>query len=140
MATSGGNNGNGNGSKLPTLTEDTVKDLLAVQKQELAIRLEEVKRDNAETSLKQSVARQSIEAQERDRKHDREEVTKRIKSHQRFLLLIVLMTLFFVAYALHIGKTEIVMDLAKLAFGFAAGMGYQAFRARQKNKDDDSAD
>ena len=133
MAT--GNNNTRN--QLPALSEDTLKDLLQVQKQELSIRLEEVRRDNAEISLNQSVAKQSIEAQERDRKHEREEVTKRIKSQQRFAISIVVLILMFIGFALYLGKTEIVMDLAKLAFGFAAGMGYQAYRSQARKKSDE---
>lgn len=48
----------------PPISEDTLRELLSVQKQELQIRLEEVKRDNAEINLNQSIAKQSIEAQE----------------------------------------------------------------------------
>lgn len=75
------NNGNGR-NQLPALSDETIKDMLSVQKQELTIRLEEVRRDHAEIGHNQSIAKQSIEAQERDRKHEREEVTKRQQSQQ----------------------------------------------------------
>lgn len=45
---------------LPALTEDTIRELLAVQKQELALRLEEVTRDKADIAHSQSIANFSV--------------------------------------------------------------------------------
>lgn len=118
---------------LPQLTDETLRELLSVQKQELALRVKEVERDNAEINLNKSVAQQSIEAQERDRKHDREELTKRQKTHQNYTLLILLLILVFSGYAMHIGQTAIVLDILKIIIAFVGGMGFQAYR-NNKNK------
>lgn len=118
---------------LPQLTDETLRELLSVQKQELALRVKEVERDNAEINLNKSVAQQSIEAQERDRKHDREELTKRQKTHQNYTLLILLLILAFSGYAMHIGQTAIVLDILKIIIAFVGGMGFQAYR-NHKNK------
>lgn len=126
------NNGRTN---LPAISEDTVKELLAVQRQELSLRLEEVKRDSAEIAHNQSIAKQSIEAQERDRKHEREEVTKRQSSSQWFILLVTLVVVVFAGYALYIGKEAVVLDVVKVLIGFAGGMGYQAWRDRKQDTD-----
>jgi hypothetical protein len=117
----------------PQLTDETLRELLSVQKQELALRVKEVGRDNAEINLNKSVAQQSIEAQERDRKHDREELTKRQKTHQNYTLLILLLILTFSGYAMHIGQTAIVLDILKIIIAFVGGMGFQAYR-NNKNK------
>ncbi len=127
------NKGNG----MPQLTDETLRDLLAVQKQELAIRIKEIDRDNAEISLNKSVAQQSIEAQERDRKHDREERTKRQKTHQNFVLLAVVAALIFSGYAMHVGQSALVLDLVKLIVGFVGGMGYWAIRQRRQDREDE---
>lgn len=120
-------------NNLPQLTDETLRELLSVQKQELALRVKEVERDNAEINLNKSVAQQSIEAQERDRKHDREELTKRQKTHQNYTLLILLLILAFSGYAMHIGQTAIVLDILKIIIAFVGGMGFQAYR-NHKNK------
>lgn len=129
--------GNNNGQKapLPALTEDTLKELLSVQKQELALRLEEVRRDNAEIAHNQSIAKQSIEAQERDRKHEREEITRRQGSQQRFVTVVVVALLGFSGFALYIGQSALVLDVLKIVAGFAGGMGYQAYRSAKKNEE-----
>jgi hypothetical protein len=127
-------NGN-NKPQLPALTDDTLKELLSVQKQDIALRLEEVRRDSAEIAHNQSIAKQSIEAQERDRKHEREEVTKRQGSQQRFVALVVLALLAFSGFTIYIGQPSIVLDILKVVVGFAGGMGYQAYRAYKEDRD-----
>lgn len=139
MASGGGNNGNGN-TKLPALTAETIQDFLSLQKQELTIRLAEVQRDNAEITHNQSIAKHSIEAQERDRKHGREEKTKRQRSSQWFAFAVVVVILVFAGYAIHSGQTALVLDLVKVIVGFAGGMGYQAYRNSKRQEpelDDD---
>jgi len=125
------------GGKLPALSEETLKDLLAVQKQELAIRLKEIERDNSAIDHNKSLAQQSIQAQERDRKHKREESTKRQKTHQNFVLSAVAVVLLFSAYALYIGQSALVLDFAKMVVGFVGGMGYWAYRQSRRDKDKD---
>lgn len=132
MATQPANRSNG----LPQLTDETLRELLAVQKQELALRVKEIERDNAEINLNKSVAQQSIEAQERDRKHEREEHTKRQKTHQNFVLIAAVAVLVFSGYAMHIGQAALVLDLAKVIVGFIGGMGYWAIRHRKRSDDD----
>lgn len=120
----------------PQLTDETLRELLAVQKQELTLRLKEVERDNAEINLNKSVAQQSIEAQERDRKHEREEHTKRQKTHQNFILIAIFAVLVFSAYAMYAGQTVLVLDMVKVVIGFVGGMGYAATRRRKRNEDE----
>lgn len=136
MASGGGNNGGGN-NKLPALTAETIQDFLSVQKQELAIRLAEVNRDNAEITHNQSIAKQSIEAQERDRKHNREEITKRQTRSQWFAFAVVVVILVFSGYSIYSGQTSLVLDILKIVVGFAGGMGYQAYKTYKSNDTDD---
>lgn len=122
------------GNNQPQVSDETLRELLAVQRQELSLRLKEVERDNAEINLNKSVAQQSIEAQERDRKHEREEHTKRQKTHQNFVLLAAAGVLGFAAYAMHAGQTSLVLDLVKVVTGFVGGMGYAALRKRKRDE------
>ena len=132
MASGGSRN-----NQLPALTNETIQDLLSVQKQELSIRLEEVRRDNAEISHNQSIAKQSIDAQERDRKHNREEITKRQKNSQLFVMAVIVAILVFAGYAIFSGQTDLVLDILKIIVGFAGGMGYQAYKTYNKPDTDD---
>ena len=124
-------------SNLPQLTDETLRELLSVQKQEITLRLKEVERDNAEINLNKSVAQQSIEAQERDRKHEREEHTKRQKTHQNFVLMAIAAVLVFSGFAMHRGQSALVLDMAKVIIGFLGGMGYWAIRHGKRNRDDE---
>lgn len=125
------------GNQPPQLSEETLKNLLDVQKQELVLRLKEIERDNAEINLNKSVAQQSIDAQERDRKHEREEQTKRQRTHQNFVLIAIGCALVFSAFALYVGQAGIVLDLVKVIVGFIGGMGYAAARTYRHRRDDD---
>lgn len=122
---------------VPQLSEDTVRELLSVQKQELSIRLKEIERDNAEIGFNKSVAQQSIDAQERDRKHEREERTKRQKTHQNFVLLAIALVLAFAFGAMYLGHAALVLDIVKVVVGFVGGMGYWAFRQRRSGSGED---
>lgn len=119
------------GSQLPQLSQETLEKLLAVQSQELSIRLKEIERDNAEISLNKSVAQQSIEAQERDRRHDREEETKRQTHRHIYIIALTVIALGFGAYIIQAGHADIAKDLLKVVLGFVGGMGYQAYRSRK---------
>ena len=124
------NNLQNNAPKL-NISEDTIRELLAVQKLELEARMEETKRSSIELNANQSLAKQSIEAQERDRKHEREEQTKRQQNVHRFSLIALGLMLAFSGGALYIGQGALVLDIIKIAAGFAAGMGVQAYRSRK---------
>jgi flagellar motor component MotA len=117
----------------PPVSEETLRELLSVQKQELTVRFEELQRDKAEISLNQSLAQQSIDAQERDRKHEREEVTKRQKTHQNFVLFVVFLILAFSGGAMWMGQSALVLDLSKVIVGFVGGMGYFAWRNNKRS-------
>jgi cation transport ATPase len=124
---------------LPQFSEETLRDLLSVQKQELALRVKEVERDNAEISLNQGIAQHTIEAQERDRQHEREEQTKRQRTFQNFTILVLLIILIFAGFAMWIGQKDLVLDMLKVVVGFVGGMGFQAYKnsKRQPSPSDD---
>jgi hypothetical protein len=46
----------------PAISDESVQKFLQLQQHEIALRMEEVKRDNAEIAHSQSIAKQSIEA------------------------------------------------------------------------------
>lgn len=125
--------------QLPAISDESVQKFLQLQQHEVALRMEEVKRDNAEIAHNQSIAKQSIEAQERDRKHEREEITRRQKNEHKFSIFIVAAILLFAAYAIYAGQTALVLDIIKVIVAFAGGMGYQAYKA-SKQRDPDGDD
>lgn len=126
---------NGGGAQLPRISEETLEKFLAVQSQELSIRLKEIERDNAEISLNKSVAQQSIEAQERDRRHDREEETKRQTRRHVYVIALTVLALGFSAYVVQAGHADVAKDLLKVILGFVGGMGYQAYRSRRSRSE-----
>lgn len=128
---------NSGGSQFPQLSQETLEKLLTVQSQELSIRLKEIERDNAEISLNKSVAQQSIDAQERDRRHDREEQTRRQTRRHFFILAVTVLFLGFGAYVIQAGHGEIAKDLLKIVLGFLGGMGYQAYKDKRTRKDEE---
>ena len=121
----------------PQISEETVKDLIAVQKQTLTIKLKELERDSAEIEYNKKIAQSSIDAQERDRKHEREEGTKRQSHKYYFAFAIVVVIFIFSGFALHLGKTELLMDIVKAAIGFLGGMGFATYRNKTKDRDDE---
>lgn len=121
----------------PNISEETVKEMIAVQKQTLTIKLKELERDSAEIEFNKKIAQSSIDAQERDRKHEREENTKRQSHKYYFGLAIVILIFAFSAYALHLGRTDILMDVLKVVVGFVGGLGFATYKTRSRDKDDD---
>lgn len=135
-----GKSPNGNGRSVATQppSEETLNRYLTVQEQRLALELKQADIALRELDHNQKIADKSIEAQERDRKHGREEISKRLKSSQRFAIVVVLLMLAFAGYAIHAGQTALVMDIIKVVVAFAGGMGFQAYRDRRQA--DDPAD
>ncbi len=119
-------------------SEETLNRYLTVQEQRLTLELKQADIALRELDHNQKIADKSIEAQERDRKHAREEVSKRLKGSQRFSVAVVVLLLVFAGYAIHAGQTTLVMDIIKVVVAFAGGMGFQAYRDRRQT--DDSAD
>lgn len=124
--------------QLPAISDESVQKFLQLQQHEIALRMEEVRRDNAEISHNQSIAKQSIEAQERDRQNERKEITLRQKNQHKFSILIVASVLLFAGYAIYAGQTALVLDIIKVIVAFAGGMGYQAYKSsKQRDADHD---
>lgn len=127
--------GNGRAVAAQPPSEETLNRYLTVQEQRLALELKQADIALRELDHNQKIADKSIEAQERDRKHSREEVSRRLKGSQRFSSIIVVMLLGFAGYAIHAGQTALVMDIIKVVVAFAGGMGYQAYRDRRQADD-----
>lgn len=129
-----------NGSKpsAPAIqpTQETLDRYLTVQEQRLALELKQADIALRELDHNQKLADKSIDAQERDRRHDREETSTRQRRTQRFALIIVFFILVFAGYCIHAGQTMLVMDIIKVVVAFAGGMGFQAYRARNHKSDD----
>ncbi len=118
-------------------TQETLDRYLAVQEQRLALELKQADIALRELDHNQKLADKSIDAQERDRRHEREETSTRQRRTQRFALIIVFFILMFAAYCIHAGQTTLVMDIIKVVVAFAGGMGFQAYRSRNHDKSDD---
>lgn len=82
--------------------------------------------ENARDNRQYNFALASLEANARDRDAARDHMTLIVKSRQRFILLVLSVSLVFVGGLLAIGKDAIVIELLKdaaLALG-GGGVGY----------------
>jgi hypothetical protein len=133
----GGSN-NGRGIALGELSEATVQRMLAVHEQRIALELKQVEVTLRELDHSQKIADKSIEAQASDRKDERL-VSQTMHLHQlKFAGSMVLMILGFTLVALWMNKDALVLDLAKVAFGFIGGWGASiAWRKRSAAKPDE---
>lgn len=129
-------NNRGTPAPLHPPSDETLNRYLAVQEQRLALEIKQADIQLRELDHNQKIADKSIEAQERDRKHSREEVSKRLKSSQQFSIAIVVLLLLFACYAIYAEQTALVMDLVKVIVAFAGGMGYQAYRDKRRSEDE----
>ena len=91
---------NGRKPSVPAVqpTQETLDRYLAVQEQRLALELKQADIALRELDHNQKLADKSIDAQERDRRHEREETSTRQRRTQRFALIIVFFILMFAAY------------------------------------------
>lgn len=126
---SGGNSAPSQKSSTPP--EKSLERFLAVQERRIALELKQNELALRELDHNQKLADKSIDAQERDRRHAREDATLRQRRTQRFALLIVLLVFIFAGYCIHVGQTALVMDVVKVVVAFAGGMGFQAYRANR---------
>lgn len=115
---------------------ETLDRFLSLQEQRLALDLKQADIALRELDHNQKLADKSIDAQERDRRHDREETSARQLRTLCFAGIIVFLILVFAGYCIHAGQTALVMDIIKVVVAFAGGMGFQAYRARNDRPDD----
>jgi len=125
------------GQALPQVSDATIQRMLSIQEQKLSLEIKQTEIALRELDHNQKIADTSIAAQERDRKHEREELTKRQTGHQWFVFATVVVFVVFSSGALYLGKENIVMDILKLLAGFAGGMGYQAYRTKKKEEEEE---
>lgn len=108
--------------------------MLAVQEQKLAVELKQTEVALREAEHNQKIADKAIDAQAEDRKHARESV-KQMRLHGLvFAGIALFLIVIFVLVALWMGKDNLVLDFAKMAFGFVGGLGASSAWARFKSK------
>ena len=106
-----------------TLSEDTMQRMLSLQEQRLQLEIKQADLSLREIDHNQKLADRTISAQAEDLKDER--AHSRSMSKQRLIFggVVVAMLVGFAAYAIHIGRDAIVLDLVKVVLGFVGGWG-----------------
>ena len=115
-----------------TLSEDTIRRMLAVQESKISLELKQTEITLRELDHNQKLADKSIDAQAEDRKDERL-VEKSMQLHRLvFGAVVCAMVIVFVLVALHMDKDALVLDVVKVVLGFVGGWGASiAWRAKR---------
>ncbi len=108
-------------SRLPQLTEDTVKNLLEVQAKELQLRSKEIDLRLRELDNNSAHAEKMLAAQERDREKERNHNRNLRRDQLLFVGVLVVGLLMFSAYGISVGKEALVKDVLQIVLGGVAG-------------------
>ncbi|MEN6538909.1 MAG: hypothetical protein ABFC67_04790 [Mizugakiibacter sp.] len=110
-----------------------LEQLVENQKQEIALKANELELEKQRDNNNLSWARESLAAQERDRKHERECQRDKQKDRQRFVLFLLGIIAAVVLVALWLGKDAVATEIAKavvfVAAGSIGGYGYARSKA-----------
>lgn len=108
-------------SRLPQLTEETVKHLLEVQAKELQLRSKEMDLRLRELDNNSAHAEKMLAAQERDRDKERHHSLSLRRDQLVFVGVLVVGLLLFSAYGVSVGKESLVKDVLQIVLGGVAG-------------------
>jgi hypothetical protein len=119
------------------LSEETVKDMVALQKADLEVRSKELDIRLHEMQSNAKTAESMIGAQERDREAQRVHVQKTNFHRLFFWGFIVLAITTLVILGMYLGRDALILDLTKIAAGILAGYGVGRTQAAKSNDSDD---
>ena len=123
-----------------TLSEETIKELIDVQRAWVSLELKQTEIALKEIEHSGKVADKSITAQAEDRKDAREKQVIREKNGYIFAAFALLIIAAFAGTALYFGKEAVVLDILKVLAGFAGGYGVSQYSAAKKQRSTDSSD
>jgi len=113
---------------------ELIERFLHLQEKELELRTGELANTAQRDSYQKTIAEASIAANLQDRESERTHRTKNIKTFFLGAAVIVLLILVFMGYAIHAGKSDIVLKAleitATFAAGFLGGYGFKASRTK----------
>jgi cation transport ATPase len=112
------------------------------QKKELAVRAQELELARQQDNHNIEYAKESLAAQERDRKDERDCSRAGSRDRYRLIIWLVLIVAALIGAALYSGHEDIATELVKaiifIAAGAFGGYGYAANRAKRANDDESS--
>jgi hypothetical protein len=139
--------------QLPVIDErqlELFKQFVAIQKEELdlrgkqlGVREKEIAVEDSNLQREHEYALKALDAQSRDREADRQFRRKAILWSFRFGVLLVILLGLFCAYALYLGKLDMVKDITLQIFGtggIGAAMFFAArsiYKGQKRPNDDD---
>jgi Flp pilus assembly protein TadB len=123
-----------------TLSEDTIKDLIEVQRSKIALELKQTEVALKEIEHNGKIADKSIEAQKEDRKDAREKQVQSERNGFIFAGAVVFFITLFAYAALQIGKDAVILDMVKVLIGFAGGYGIGRAAQTRKDKKEENED
>ena len=105
---------------------------LEIRRQELVLHDKQLELDKQKDRHQYEVAMKSMEHMAEDNQGYREAVLKNSASLRWFVLAVITLIIAALAYALHLGKESVVIEIAKLAVAFlgGGGLGYGYARSR----------
>ncbi len=125
----------------PTLSEDTVRQLVEQQRREVELRSQELGLRKQEMDYQSKHASDILGAQERDRENERQHSRVTARDKLIFSSVIVMLIVLFAAWGLRMNKDAIVKDVLQIALGAVGGAfggyGYASRRKSRQDRDDD---
>lgn len=128
--------------KQTSLDTDIVRDFLAIQKQEIGVRQNEVAIRGKEIDNQKEIAIKSIEAQGADLKDQRAHSRTASIITKLFVLLLILVTVALIIYLVEKGKDQMAIEIIKIV-GIALisfGGGYFYGKSTAVNKPENTID
>lgn len=104
-----------------SLAPATIADLVQNQKRELEIRAEELRLKAQEDQHAFAHAGKVLEAQERDRKDQRQACHREAVNRYRFIGIITIVSLLFIVTLVCLGKDQVALDIVKTAVSLITG-------------------
>lgn len=127
----------GPNSRLPALSEETVRELITQQAAEQHVKAQELSLRKQELDYQSKHAAAILGAQERDRASERDHARTMERYKMNFAGFIVVVVLAFACLGLYLGKDQIVKDVLHVLVGVCVGAfgGYGYARARQSRRE-----
>jgi hypothetical protein len=125
-------------SRVPPFKPEILEKLLDIQLKEQARKGEEIQLRDKESERNAKYADDVLQAQVRDREHEREHDRRMTKNKFIFAGLCLVAVLIFIGVALAMNKDAFVLEALKLSAAFFAGGagGYGIGRSGKKGKED----
>lgn len=128
--------------KAPAFSEETIKNLVALQTKEIEVRQLELSQRNKELDNNAAHAGKILEAQRLDRENARLHARGSRRDTLYTVIAIVVVVLIFAGYGLRVGQGALVKDILQIVISAALGAlgGYGVGKQKSKSEKNDSED